>query len=138
MKKSKSLNESGISLLEVLVGIIIGGLIIYFISMIMINMKYQEKKETIKVELLFQSNNILELFTADPVTFIDNLNNYYETDGDKIIIKINHSINSYLMFTFSKEINEAKSSYHLIISFPKEYEKEKYFKPIERKMVLYA
>ena len=34
--------------------------------------------------------------------------------------------------------NDNNTSYTLLISFPQEYENEKYFKPIERKIILYA
>ena len=106
MRKFKSLNESGVSILEVLVGIIISGLIVYFIMMLILNMKHQEKKEIIKSELLFQSFNIMELFTSDPPSFLDNLSIYYEVENDRIMIKINSSKSSYLTFTYEVVKND--------------------------------
>ena len=138
MRKFKSLNESGVSILDVLAGIIISGLIVYFIMMLILNMKHQEKKEIIKSELLFQSFNIMELFTSDPPSFLDNLSIYYEVENDRIMIKINSSKSSYLTFTYEVVKNDNNTSYTLLISFPQEYENEKYFKPIERKIILYA
>lgn len=138
MRKFKSLNESGVSILEVLVGIIISGLTVYFIMMLILNMKHQEKKEIIKSELLFQSFNIMELFTSDPPSFLDNLSIYYEVENDRIMIKINSSKSSYLTFTYEVVKNDNNTSYTLLISFPQGYENEKYFKPIERKIILYA
>lgn len=73
-------NSKGFTLTEVLVSVVIAGILVVAVATFFIRYHRLDSRYQAKENILTEIENIYELYTGSPATFLDTLNEYYNLE----------------------------------------------------------